>query len=146
MYSHTCGQIFNQQQTRTKDKSGHEPNTPKQSSFSKKGKTYLKRRSLIWIETPSNCYVWSNLARTRLAKTKNSFISSPPGVVNNCFIFFANENQWNRRLRNFASGGKRTHAFKWVTLSPGGDTVSCFIRSWRMYIGHEADDTNENRR
>ena len=79
--------------TRTKDKSGHELNTQKQSSFSKKGKTNLKRRSLIWTETPSNCYVWSNLARTRLAKTKNSFISSPPGVVNNCSFFFVKTNQ-----------------------------------------------------
>ena len=27
-----------------------------------------------------------------------------------------------------------------MTLTPGGDTVSCFIRSWRIPIGHDGTD------
>jgi len=72
------------------------------------------------METPSNCYVWSNLARTRLAKTKNSFISSPPGVVNNCSFFFRQNKPMKSEIEEFCFRREKDACVQVGDVIPGG--------------------------
>lgn len=54
--------------------------------------------------------------------------------------FVGKTNQWNTRTSFPTSLVSKRSCSAGMTLAPGGDTVSYFIRSWRIPIGHDGTD------
>lgn len=72
-------------------------------------------------------------------ETKKVFLSSLP--YRSCVSSFVGKtNQWNTSTSLPTSLVSKRSCSAGMTLTPGGDTVSCFIRSWRIPIGHDGTD------
>lgn len=54
--------------------------------------------------------------------------------------FVGKTNQWNSSTSLPTRRVSKRSCSAWMTLTPGGDTVSYFIRSWRIPIGHDGTD------